>query len=457
MSPTARVPDSYPDEILGSWLAHIRLHNGEGSWKALRMEAGYGRRPEKPMFAATSWDPCFAKMLKLLGTTFDEVIASLTLVPYWLNFDAAPLSSGHSAGDKSVKLTSRRSLDRIGQLTLLGSLVPRWCPICLREDLKEWGEPYWHRSHQLPNVFVCHLHFCLLRTSCERCGAVIATAGRCLMPLPRIECSCGADLRRQIRTVRMSPAYQLLIGLSCAVLRENFGVSGAETRALISSRLVPGGGRIHGEFRLVMSRHFGEITKCGKKLIAHISGDSKTSQGLPTLVFFDRMSKFSARECVAALAAILSDIKNPCPRLDAGRSAESLEQAPPYASNRSSGAAPFAHRASSIQDAAEKILTEDSRPKRITAHMLGREAGLSLTQVQEAIKRTPKLRAFLEYANRTKIRRQIVWAIKNVLESGFPLTHRKILETAGLDGSRGILALMREEIQAVALAVDSYE
>lgn len=39
--------------------------------------------------------------------------------------------------------------------------LPKWlrfCPACVSEDLRSWGEPYWHRLHQVPGVEICPLH-----------------------------------------------------------------------------------------------------------------------------------------------------------------------------------------------------------------------------------------------------------------------------------------------------------
>ena len=38
----------------------------------------------------------------------------------------------------------------------------RYCPICYQEDLQLYGEPYWHRSHQLPDMQICTKHRCWL-------------------------------------------------------------------------------------------------------------------------------------------------------------------------------------------------------------------------------------------------------------------------------------------------------
>ncbi|MDC3424318.1 TnsD family transposase [Aquibacillus sp. 3ASR75-11] len=41
----------------------------------------------------------------------------------------------------------------------------RYCPCCVSEDIKRYGETYWHLSHQLPSVFVCPKHERLLLSS----------------------------------------------------------------------------------------------------------------------------------------------------------------------------------------------------------------------------------------------------------------------------------------------------
>lgn len=34
----------------------------------------------------------------------------------------------------------------------------RYCPTCMSNDEQSYGEPYWHRSHQIPSVQLCHQH-----------------------------------------------------------------------------------------------------------------------------------------------------------------------------------------------------------------------------------------------------------------------------------------------------------
>ncbi len=41
----------------------------------------------------------------------------------------------------------------------------RYCPICLKEDVEKYGEPSWHRSHQIPGINACAEHAVWLENS----------------------------------------------------------------------------------------------------------------------------------------------------------------------------------------------------------------------------------------------------------------------------------------------------
>lgn len=43
----------------------------------------------------------------------------------------------------------------------------RYCPACVRADTEKYGEPYWHREHQLPLAMVCCVHHCRLQCAGE--------------------------------------------------------------------------------------------------------------------------------------------------------------------------------------------------------------------------------------------------------------------------------------------------
>jgi TniQ len=199
------------DEILGSWLARLCLHMGRGAWIVLSRMAGYGRRIERSFFAMADFSEKFTALLDILETTYEEVVMQLTLLPYWLAFEAAYPSAGTLPG--TANLPRVAGVGEYGR-RFLRSASPRWCPICLESDLSEVGEPYWHRAHQLPNVFVCCKHRCALRTSCPKCGRTVRSGAKHLMPLPALRCECGYDLRTNPDFPSMSGPYRRLLEIS---------------------------------------------------------------------------------------------------------------------------------------------------------------------------------------------------------------------------------------------------
>ena len=42
------------------------------------------------------------------------------------------------------------------------SIELKSCPLCMQEDLKQYGETYWHLKHQIPYVTTCQKHKCRL-------------------------------------------------------------------------------------------------------------------------------------------------------------------------------------------------------------------------------------------------------------------------------------------------------
>ncbi|WP_213431528.1 MULTISPECIES: TniQ family protein [Paenibacillus] len=41
----------------------------------------------------------------------------------------------------------------------------QYCTACIRSDRDQFGTAYWHRSHQLPGVKICHKHHLWLKRS----------------------------------------------------------------------------------------------------------------------------------------------------------------------------------------------------------------------------------------------------------------------------------------------------
>ncbi|WP_164471235.1 TniQ family protein [Herbaspirillum rubrisubalbicans] len=162
-------PAVYPGEICGSWLSRIKFHNTLGIWNSVLASLGIFQELRFRVFDLHQPPVALSLVLHYLGTTLHDAMASMSTVPYSRTFDAATPSRRHH--------------------------LPRFCSLCIADDIESHGEPYWHTEHQLPNVLVCRLHAVLLRDRCPACDKILATKNKFLVEPLTHNCICGADLR----------------------------------------------------------------------------------------------------------------------------------------------------------------------------------------------------------------------------------------------------------------------
>lgn len=219
------IPLPYPDEILGSWLCRVRLHNHPISFKAFTKQFMSNNIVEAGWRDISIYNRSFDDILQALGTSFDESLIKLTTYPYWLRFhseDNYPSESFKTAAP-APKLVLNRIKNRASRFSYLRSNVIRVCPLCLVENLELYGEPYLHRSHHLPFVNVCYKHNIELISKCRACG-IGFHADKTFIGASLI-CKCGSDLRQFIhRKTEYSPAWINLAKFSADALVDNSNI-----------------------------------------------------------------------------------------------------------------------------------------------------------------------------------------------------------------------------------------
>ena len=84
-----------------------------------------------------------------------EVLIRHTLLPYYTRFFSAEkrrqvwhgLCSGHGSGITIVRTQMPDGAEGL-----------KYCPVCYHSDTTQYGEPYWHREHQIPLLPLCPTH-----------------------------------------------------------------------------------------------------------------------------------------------------------------------------------------------------------------------------------------------------------------------------------------------------------
>lgn len=150
-------PSLYPDEILYSGIARYHQISGNRSQKQTVRDL-FG---ERLVCATVDLPSNLGSLAKRTGEiyTVDELIQRHTLYPYYAAYLSKVkterlyhlMTEGTSWGEIHISLGIPAS-------TIKLPLNMRYCIGCYRDDVEKYGEPYWHRLHQLPGVLACPIH-----------------------------------------------------------------------------------------------------------------------------------------------------------------------------------------------------------------------------------------------------------------------------------------------------------
>lgn len=159
----AYFPTLYKDELLYSGIARYHVVSGNKTQRQT-IEDLFGNR----LVCATTDLPSHLMCLadNLIGQyTTDQIIKDHTLLPYYTNF----MKQNKIDQVQSLMKDGSKQGEVHASLGLLASSIKlpvklRFCIECYKTD-SEMCEPYWHRCHQLPGVFICPLHRSILKIS----------------------------------------------------------------------------------------------------------------------------------------------------------------------------------------------------------------------------------------------------------------------------------------------------
>ncbi len=164
MNTLAYFPTVYPDELLYSVLA--RYHKHVGAPKIMyTLEALFGNQRVIAAYDLPGHIQALADRIPAdRGLSADKIIDTLTLFQYFTAFESS-----------SVRTKVREAM-RIGAadnhiiLGLSAFEIARnarlhFCPECMQQMLRIYGEMYWRRHHQLPGVLICLEHGCAILRS----------------------------------------------------------------------------------------------------------------------------------------------------------------------------------------------------------------------------------------------------------------------------------------------------
>ena len=149
-------PKAYPDELIYSVLSRAYVGNGFITYREFAQEVqdNKGASPSVEFLGFLKLE-----ILEQLKSSYevgdiDELIMKGTQYPYYTRFYTPERKK--QALDAIIKGES--IIDLIRLTTQKEERYIRYCPKCVLDDRSNYGETYWHRSHQMKGVNCCYKH-----------------------------------------------------------------------------------------------------------------------------------------------------------------------------------------------------------------------------------------------------------------------------------------------------------
>lgn len=149
-------PTPYPDEILYSVLCRYHTRCGIPSARQTN-HAVWGKIYGKKLFLPDAIEKLAGQIPLSTNLTAERFINENTIFPLLKPFLT---KEKNDALINAMKFGSKNIYNIIGfsRVFTLQYRYLRYCCQCLENDIKMYGEPYWHRVHQLPGIYVCPIH-----------------------------------------------------------------------------------------------------------------------------------------------------------------------------------------------------------------------------------------------------------------------------------------------------------
>lgn len=162
----AYFPSIYKDELIYSLLSRYHYRSGNDNGRnSIKDIFGVNKLYIIPDLTSNIGDLTY-KLSHFTEVDIDKWISNHTLYNYYTNFISSEIKLlvkqymiDGSGENKIHYLTGQVAT------TIKEPIFFRYCPDCIRLDIKSYGETYWRTYHQLPSVFVCLEHECLLKDS----------------------------------------------------------------------------------------------------------------------------------------------------------------------------------------------------------------------------------------------------------------------------------------------------
>ncbi|MEI0738992.1 TnsD family Tn7-like transposition protein [Paenibacillus sp. JTLBN-2024] len=155
----------YPDELLYSICSRVHKRSGNIHEKATIEDLFSSRSITASAFLPSGINALIANLPPFSNYTAEQFIFDHTLYPFYTAFlpqkQAEQIYKSMLSNDgKDIYVRSGINASGISQVKFF-----RFCKQCFESDMKKYGEPYFHRLHQVSGIECCLEHYTPLYNS----------------------------------------------------------------------------------------------------------------------------------------------------------------------------------------------------------------------------------------------------------------------------------------------------
>ncbi|MGN1161690.1 MAG: TniQ family protein [Candidatus Fimenecus sp.] len=155
-------PEIYPDELLYSQIARYHSRSGYACYVYTVSDIYQNGKLVHPNVDFVNKYTPDAMNWITKNDTWENIVFEHTMYPAYIRF----LPKQRRIDAMNGIITCEGNWKNLMCIPLLNEpRYIRYCPECVKEDRKKYGETYWHRSHQIPRIKVCPQHKCFLENS----------------------------------------------------------------------------------------------------------------------------------------------------------------------------------------------------------------------------------------------------------------------------------------------------
>ena len=147
-----RLPVAFPDELLFSRMIRYRYLYAIPNTQLLQNIYNDPRASVNPILTAG-----LESISSQLNEAKDTLIREQTLAPLFMHYYPQYRARFESALASTDNFTATR-LSQLSCVREHTGLTLKTCPICAKEDIRQFGVAYWHRTHQIPAIESCYQH-----------------------------------------------------------------------------------------------------------------------------------------------------------------------------------------------------------------------------------------------------------------------------------------------------------